>query len=98
MELPVTVHRECQPVATTIIRHLPPACLQYYLANDQKLKKFVPIIQNSLVYPAIYDANRTLLSLPPIINGAHSAVGRAIAFSCFCSCRISPTGALHHPT
>ncbi|KAI3431573.1 hypothetical protein D9Q98_004623 [Chlorella vulgaris] len=48
--------------------------LQHYLANDQKLKKFVPIIQNSLVYPAIYDADRTLLSLPPVINGAHSAI------------------------
>lgn len=35
--------------------------LQHYLANDQKLKKFVPIIQNSLVYPVIYDANRTVL-------------------------------------
>ncbi|KAI7840445.1 hypothetical protein COHA_005871 [Chlorella ohadii] len=48
--------------------------MQHYLANDQKLKKFVPIIQNSLVYPVIYDANRTVLSLPPIINGAHSAI------------------------
>ena len=51
-------------------RHPP----QFYAANDLKLKKFVHIIKGSLVYPAIYDANRTLLSLPPIINGAHSAV------------------------
>lgn len=47
---------------------------QHYLENDQKLKKFVPIIADSLVYPVIYDAKRTVLSLPPIINGAHSAV------------------------
>lgn len=47
---------------------------QYYLDNDQKLKKFVPIIKDSVVYPVIYDANRTVLSLPPIINGSHSAV------------------------
>jgi phenylalanyl-tRNA synthetase beta chain len=47
---------------------------QFYLDNDQKLKKFVPIIKDSVVYPVIYDANRTVLSLPPIINGAHSAV------------------------
>jgi hypothetical protein len=37
----------------------------------------VPLIQGSIVYPAIFDARRTLLSLPPIINGAHSAVGGA---------------------
>jgi hypothetical protein len=49
-------------------------CGQYYLINDQKLKKFVPLIKDSIVYPVIYDANRTVLSLPPIINGAHSAV------------------------
>ncbi|KAG2429166.1 hypothetical protein HYH02_014101 [Chlamydomonas schloesseri] len=48
--------------------------MQYYLDNDQKLKKFVPIIHNSVVYPVIYDANRTVLSLPPIINGQHSAI------------------------
>ncbi|KAL4440220.1 hypothetical protein ABPG75_003221 [Micractinium tetrahymenae] len=48
--------------------------LQHYLANDQKLKKFVPIIQSSLVYPVICDADRRVLSLPPIINGQHSAI------------------------
>jgi len=42
--------------------------LQHYLANDQKLKKFVPLIKDSLVYPVIFDAERTLLSLPPIIR------------------------------
>jgi hypothetical protein len=61
-----------------------PCCLchplpfsQHYLANDQKLKRFVPLIKDSLVYPAIYDADRTLLSLPPIINGAATAVSEA---------------------
>ncbi|KAK9915515.1 hypothetical protein WJX75_000157 [Coccomyxa subellipsoidea] len=48
--------------------------LQHYLENDMKLRKFVPIIQQSVVYPVIMDANRTVLSLPPIINGAHSAI------------------------
>jgi hypothetical protein len=47
---------------------------QHYLDNDLKIRKFVPIIKDSVVYPVIYDANRTVLSLPPIINGAHSAV------------------------
>ena len=43
-------------------------------AQDQKLKAFVPLIGDSLVYPVIYDAQRTVLSLPPIINGAQSAI------------------------
>ena len=29
----------------------------------------------SPVYPVIYDANRTVLSLPPLINGEHSKIG-----------------------
>jgi phenylalanyl-tRNA synthetase beta chain len=37
--------------------------------SDQKLKHFLHIIEGSVVYPVIYDANRTVLSLPPIING-----------------------------
>ena len=49
-------------------------CAQHYADNDLKLRRFVPIIQRSLVYPVILDARRTVLSLPPIINGAHSAV------------------------
>jgi phenylalanyl-tRNA synthetase beta subunit len=28
----------------------------------------------SPVYPVIYDANRTVCSLPPIINGEHSKI------------------------
>lgn len=48
--------------------------MQHYLDSDAKLKKFVPIIHDSVVYPVVLDANRTVLSLPPIINGAHSAV------------------------
>ncbi|XP_074579429.1 phenylalanine--tRNA ligase beta subunit, cytoplasmic-like isoform X2 [Curcuma longa] len=47
--------------------------LEYY-KSDMKLKKFLHIIEDSPVYPVIYDSNRTVLSLPPIINGAHSAI------------------------
>ncbi|XP_042463559.1 phenylalanine--tRNA ligase beta subunit, cytoplasmic-like [Zingiber officinale] len=47
--------------------------LEYY-KSDMKLKKFLHIIENSPVYPVIYDRNRTVLSLPPIINGTHSAI------------------------
>ncbi|KAM3272865.1 hypothetical protein ACQJBY_042750 [Aegilops geniculata] len=49
------------------------ALMEFY-RSDMKLKKFLHIIENSPVYPVIYDSNRTVLSLPPIINGAHSAI------------------------
>ncbi|CAI0552933.1 unnamed protein product [Linum tenue] len=42
--------------------------------SDLKLKKYLHIIENSPVYPVIYDCRRTVLSLPPIINGAHSSI------------------------
>lgn len=38
------------------------------LKKDLKLKKYLSIIEESPVYPVFYDANRTVLSLPPIIN------------------------------
>merc|ERR1719375_2449684 len=47
--------------------------MEFY-KSDLKLRKFLPIISGSPVFPVIYDANRTVLSLPPIINGAHSAI------------------------
>ncbi len=64
------VHAQYVPLA----HRRQPCVLQYYLDNDPKLKKFVPIIYDSVVYPVILDANRTVCSMPPIINGAHSAV------------------------
>ena len=48
--------------------------LMEHYKSDQKLKHFLHIIEGSVVFPVIYDANRTVLSLPPIINGAHSAI------------------------
>lgn len=38
------------------------------------LKKYLPIIRDSPVYPVIYDSNRVVLSMPPIINGEHSKI------------------------
>lgn len=32
------------------------------------MKKYLPIIEDSPVFPVFFDANRTVLSLPPIIN------------------------------
>ncbi|OMO95854.1 Phenylalanyl-tRNA synthetase, class IIc, beta subunit, archae/euk cytosolic [Corchorus capsularis] len=48
--------------------------LMEFYKSDLKLKKFLHIIEKSNVFPVIYDRNRTVLSLPPIINGAHSAI------------------------
>ncbi|XP_043699622.1 phenylalanine--tRNA ligase beta subunit, cytoplasmic isoform X1 [Telopea speciosissima] len=48
--------------------------LMEFYKSDLKLKKFLHIIENSPVFPVIYDCNRNVLSLPPIINGAHSAI------------------------
>ncbi|KAL8471319.1 hypothetical protein ACS0TY_028831 [Phlomoides rotata] len=48
--------------------------LMGFYKSDLKLKKFLHIIENSPVFPVIYDSERTVLSLPPIINGAHSAI------------------------
>lgn len=42
--------------------------------NDNKLKKFLPIIKDSPVYPVIYDSNHTVMSVPPIINSDHSKI------------------------
>ncbi|KAI9883670.1 MAG: hypothetical protein M1823_004552 [Watsoniomyces obsoletus] len=48
--------------------------LMEFYQDDKHLSKFLPIIRDSPVYPVIYDANRTVLSLPPIINGDHSKI------------------------
>jgi phenylalanyl-tRNA synthetase beta chain len=42
--------------------------------KHQQLGKYLHIIRDSPVYPVIYDANRTVCSLPPIINGDHSKI------------------------
>lgn len=42
--------------------------------SDKNLGRFLHIIRDSPVYPVIYDANRTVCSLPPIINGNHSKI------------------------
>jgi len=43
-------------------------------SSHQQLKAYLPIIRDSPVYPVIYDSNRVVLSLPPIINGEHSKI------------------------
>nr|POE74970.1 phenylalanine--trna ligase beta subunit, cytoplasmic [Quercus suber] len=55
---------------------LPPSSINFVplKQSDLKLEKFLRIIENSPVFPVLYDSTRTVLSLPPIINGAHSAI------------------------
>jgi phenylalanyl-tRNA synthetase beta chain len=50
------------------------AGLMEHYKTDQKLKHFLHILEGSAVFPVLYDANRVVLSLPPLINGAHSAI------------------------
>ncbi len=38
------------------------------LKKDLKLKPYLPIIRDKPRYPVFYDENKTVLSLPPIIN------------------------------
>jgi phenylalanyl-tRNA synthetase beta chain len=47
--------------------------MQFY-ENDKHLGRYLHIIRDSPAYPVIYDSNRTVLSLPPIINGDHSKI------------------------
>lgn len=48
--------------------------LMSFYENDKHLGRFIHIIRDSPVYPAIYDSNRVVCSLPPIINGDHSKI------------------------
>ena len=43
-------------------------------STDLQLRQYLPIIRDSPVYPVIYDSNRVVLSMPPIINGDHSKI------------------------
>ena len=47
--------------------------MQFY-EKDKHLGKYLHIIRDSLVYPVIYDSNRVVCSMPPIINGDHSKI------------------------
>ena len=48
--------------------------LMTFYEKDKHLGRYLHIIRDSPVYPVIYDSNRTVCSLPPIINGNHSKI------------------------
>ncbi|OJD26572.1 phenylalanine-tRNA ligase, beta subunit [Blastomyces percursus] len=47
--------------------------MEFY-EKDKHIGKYLHIIKDSPVYPIIYDSNRVVCSLPPIINGDHSKI------------------------
>ncbi|KAI9796945.1 MAG: phenylalanine--tRNA ligase subunit beta [Piccolia ochrophora] len=48
--------------------------LMEFYEKDKHLSRYLHIIRDSPLYPVIYDAKRTVCSLPPIINGDHSKI------------------------
>ncbi|EED20081.1 phenylalanyl-tRNA synthetase, beta subunit [Talaromyces stipitatus ATCC 10500] len=48
--------------------------LMAFYDKDRHLGRYLHIIRDSPVYPVIYDSNRVVCSLPPIINGDHSKI------------------------
>ncbi|KAL1893220.1 phenylalanine--tRNA ligase subunit beta [Ceratocystis pirilliformis] len=46
--------------------------LMKFYESDLHLRRYLPIIRDAPRYPVIYDAKRTVCSLPPIINSNHS--------------------------
>lgn len=50
------------------------AQMMEFYESDKHLGKFLPIIRDKPVYPVIYDSQRIVCSMPPIINGDHSKI------------------------
>ncbi|PGH32457.1 phenylalanine-tRNA ligase, beta subunit [[Emmonsia] crescens] len=47
--------------------------MEFY-EKDKHIGKYLHIIRDSPLYPVIYDSNRVVCSMPPIINGDHSKI------------------------
>jgi phenylalanyl-tRNA synthetase beta chain len=47
--------------------------MEFY-ENDKHLGRYLNIIRDKPVYPVIYDSQRIVCSMPPIINGDHSKI------------------------
>eukprot|EP00118_Oscarella_pearsei_P003094 m.12907 g.12907 ORF g.12907 m.12907 type:complete len:587 (+) comp24387_c1_seq2:64-1824(+) len=48
--------------------------LMDFYQGDSHLRHYLHIIKDKPVYPIIYDKNRVVLSMPPIINGDHTKI------------------------
>lgn len=65
---------EIQFVPLNQKRSMNGAELMEFYKTDKHLSRYLPIIRDSPVYPVILDANRTVCSMPPIINSNHSKI------------------------
>ena len=61
-------------------------CYNLFLQGDSHLKSYLPIIRDKPVYPVIYDRNRVVLSMPPIVNGM------SVIITVYCIARIFGRG------
>ena len=50
------------------------ALFEHYREKSSHLLPYLPITEGFPVHPVIFDSHRTVLSLPPIINGEHSKI------------------------
>lgn len=48
--------------------------LMEFYENDKHLGRYLHIIRDKPLYPVIFDSEKTVCSLPPIINGNHSKI------------------------
>ena len=62
------------PLAHAGRGNLKGASIEDYYKQDKHIGRYVPLISKRENFPAIYDSNRTLMSLPPIINSEHSKI------------------------
>ncbi|SCU83441.1 LADA_0C11474g1_1 [Lachancea dasiensis] len=53
--------------------------IEHYKQPDQKnnIGRFVHIIEDSPVFPVVYDSEGTVCSLPPLINSEHSKISKS---------------------
>lgn len=64
----------CELIAQGFVHTSQIANSDRYIQKHQQLSKYLHIIRDSPVYPVIFDSQRIVCSLPPIINGDHSKI------------------------
>ncbi|EPY37714.1 phenylalanyl-tRNA synthetase beta chain [Angomonas deanei] len=63
------------PLRQTTVMHCEGNGLEEFFKDDRHIGKYVPLISSLPNYPVVLDGSgETVLSLPPIINSAHSAI------------------------
>jgi phenylalanyl-tRNA synthetase beta chain len=67
-------HKDIKFVPLNQTKELDGDQLMQFYEKDKHLGRYLHIIRDSPVYPVIYDSNRNVCSLPPIINGDLSKI------------------------